>query len=117
MPARIWLGITQAGYFGTFLLLMLWYSWLAPSPTLPVSFVLLILGTPLLLPLRGLLHGRRYTVAWSLFLCLGYFTHGVTEAYALPEDRLLGGLEILFCLLWFIGGIRYIRASKLAEAA
>lgn len=109
---RLLYALTATGYFGTFTLLVAWYTWLAPSPHFPVSFVLLLLVTPLLFPLRGILHARRYTIAWSCFLALLYFTHGVVEAYTSPESRPWGLLEILLTLLWFIGGMAYIRAGK-----
>jgi uncharacterized membrane protein len=105
-------GLTVTGYFGTFALLLAWYAWLAPSPYFPVALVLLCLVTPLLFPLRGILHARRYTIAWSCFLALLYFTHGVVAAYNSPVTRPYGLLEILFTTLWFLGGMAYIRAGK-----
>ncbi|HEY9150143.1 MAG: DUF2069 domain-containing protein [Gammaproteobacteria bacterium] len=110
MKSTPWLVLTLGGYFGTFLLLVAWYGWLSPSLHLPAAFVLILLCTPLLFPLRGLLHGRPYTVGWSLFLALFYFTHGAVEAYSTPEDRLYGLLEVLFSFLWFCGGILYVRS-------
>ena len=109
MRCSHWLGLTLAGYFATFLLLVAWYGWLSPSLHLPAAFVLLLLCTPLLFPLRGLLHGRPYTVGWSLFLALFYFAHGAVEAYSTPVDRWYGLLEVLFSFLWFTGGILYVR--------
>ncbi|WJW76067.1 DUF2069 domain-containing protein [Thiohalobacter sp. IOR34] len=109
---RAALAAVLSGELGILALLVLWYGWLSPSPRLPAAFVLLLLGGPLLLPLRGLLHGRRYTVKWSLFLALGYFTHGVLEAYSTPADRWLALLEIGLSLLWFVGGIRYVRDTR-----
>ncbi len=109
MTSRLWLGLTLAGYFGTFALLVVWYGWLAPSPIFRPALVLLVLCTPLLFPLRGLLHGRTYTVGWSLFLALGYFIHGVVEAYSTPTDRLYGLLEVGLTVLWFVSGIVYVR--------
>ncbi len=106
------LRLAQAGHLATFGLLLAWYGLLSPSERLPTAFVLLVLVGPLLLPLRGLLHGRRYTVAWSLFLALGYFSHAVVELYSTPEDRLLAGGELLAVLFWFLGGIAYLRASR-----
>ena len=110
ITATAWRGITLGGYFALFILLIAWYGWLSPSSGLPTFFVLLVLGTPLLLPLRGLLHGRRYTYQWSLFLALAYLTHGVVEAYGTPGDRIYAGLEILFALTWFVAAIGYVRS-------
>lgn len=97
------------GYFGLFLLVVAWNAWLSPPTHLPIALVLLVLGTPLLFPLRGLLHGRPYTHAWTSYLALAYFTHGVVQAYAVPTERVLGLLEIFFSLLLFTGAIFYAR--------
>ncbi len=109
-PAN-WKVLTLLGYFSTFFLLLAWYGFLSPSAHLSTLFILLLLCTPLLLPLRGLLRGDTYTYGWSLFLALGYFIHGVLEAFSTPTDRVYGALEILFTLCWFLGGIAFIRSS------
>mgnify|MGYP001817296320 CR=1 FL=1 len=106
---RITYALTLTGYLGTLALLTAWYSWLAPSTHFPVAFVLLLLVLPLLLPLRGLLHGRRYTFSWSCFLALLYFTHGVIEAYSTAAARHLALAEIALSSLWFVSAIAYVR--------
>ena len=75
-------------------LLVVWYGWLAPPRFLSAPAVILILALPLFAPLRGLLHGRPYTVAWSLFLSLIYFTHGTVEAYSNGAARWLALTEV-----------------------
>ena len=108
---RFFYSLTLIGYFGTLIVLTAWYSWLAPAKHLPIAMVLLILIVPLLFPLRGLLHGRKYTFAWSCFLALLYFTHGVMEAYSDSVVRPLGLLEITFSTLWFISAMAYIKTT------
>ena len=71
---RLLYGLTLTGYFGTLILLTAWFAWLYPPTKAPVSLTLLLIVGPLLLPLRGLLHARRYTISWSCFLALLYFT-------------------------------------------
>lgn len=113
MPGSHFLhALTLFGYFGTLALLTAWYSWIAPSTHFPTALVLIIMLVPLLFPLRGLLHGRKYTFAWSCFLALLYFTHGVMEAYSSELTRHLGLLEVLFTSLWFIAAMVYIRTGK-----
>ena len=112
MSPGLWLRLLLAGHLGTLTLLVAWYGWLSPSPQLPVALVLLVLGLPLLLPLRGLLHGRRYTVAWSLFLAIAYFAHALVELYSSPADRLYAGVELVTTLTWFVSGIGYVRATR-----
>lgn len=112
---RGWYLLTLAGYFGTFALLVAWYAVLAPSPHFPVSLVLLVLGTPLLFPLRGLLHGRNYTFSWSCFLALLYFIHGVVEASHSDTTRLYGLMEIVFTTMWFGAAIMFVRVGREME--
>lgn len=112
MTPLAWQRIALIGYFGTLILIVAWYGWLSPPRLLSPALVVLVLGTPLLLPLRGLLHGRPYTYAWSLFLALGYFTHGVIELYSTPSDRLFALAELAFTLLWFSAGTQYVRSLK-----
>ena len=93
------------------LLLPVWYGWLAPPSVLSPRVALIVLGLPLFAPLRGLLHARSYTVTWSLFLSVIYFTHGVVEAYSESEARWLALAEVTLSLCWLVGGILFIRAQ------
>lgn len=102
-------GLVLGGYFGLLTLLLLWFTWLARPTQMPVSVVLLIFVGPLLLPLRGLLYQRSYTHAWTAFLVLIYFIHGVVEAWANPTERGLASLEIFFSMMLFSGCLLYIR--------
>ena len=110
--ARLFYILTLSAYFGIMVLLLAWYGWLAPPSIVPAQLALVALGLPLFAPLRGLLHARRHTVAWSLFLCLLYFTHGIVEAYSDAEARWLALTEVALSLCWLVGGIGFIRASK-----
>jgi uncharacterized membrane protein len=112
MPgARFFYGLTLLGYLGTLALLLAWYGWLAPSTHIPRSMALALLLLPLLFPLRGLLHGRRYTFSWSCFLSLLYFIHGVVEAYTSSITLHLGLLEVCLSSLWFISALIYVRIT------
>lgn len=108
--------VTLAGYFGLFILLMLWNVWLAPSEHFPRALVLIVLVGPLLLPLRGLLHGRPYTFSWSSYLALLYFALGVGELTR-PAERHLATLEIIFSLMMFVGAVLYARYRGREEKA
>lgn len=116
MPVHFWQRLALTGYFGTFALIVAWYGWLSPPQQLPAYLALLALGTPLLLPLRGLLHGRPYTYAWSLFLAIGYGAHALIELYSTPADRVLAALEFLLVLMWFIGATGYVRQGRARRA-
>lgn len=112
MNPRHWHWLLIGGHLGTLCVIVAWYAWLSPSPQLPTAFILLVFGIPLLLPLRGILHGRPYTVAWSLFLALVYLIHGLVEGYSTPADRLYAGIELVTAITWFIAGIGFIRSNK-----
>lgn len=111
---RFWRILALSGYFGLIALLLAWKAWLAPSPYFPVALMLIVLVVPLLFPLRGLLHGRTYTHAWSCFLVLFYFTHGVVEAVSNPPERTLAIAEIILSLMMFFGAVFYVRAVHAA---
>jgi uncharacterized membrane protein len=102
--ARLAYGLLLGGYFGIMLLLPVWYGWLAPPQLVTPRLALLVLGV--------LLHARRYTVAWSLFLSLLYLTHGSMEAYVNSAARGLALGEVALSLAWFIGGIVYLRSDR-----
>jgi uncharacterized membrane protein len=88
--------------------------WIDPLPKHEISIKLLLGIGPLMLPLRGLLHGRAYTHAWSMYLALFYFVVGIWYAAA-EADRLFGIFITLFSLVFFIGAMFYVRYRGRAE--
>ncbi|MDO8844467.1 DUF2069 domain-containing protein [Methylicorpusculum sp.] len=111
MKPSFYHSIAITGFFGLFALLMLWPTVLTES-RFPVAMILLLSVTPLLLPMRGLLHGRRKSCAWAAYISLIYIIHGTAEAYVNPAERSLALLEILFSLMLFMGATFYVRALK-----
>ena len=109
---RIAYGAALTGYFGLLTLLMLWNTVLAPSSRFPVAMILIISVIPLMIPLRGLLHGRPAACTWAAYLSLFYFVHGIVEVAAGPQERLLAGIEIAASLLLFFGAVFYVRFLK-----
>ena len=103
-PTRFSRYLTLISYFTLIGLLLSWYGFHDSSP---VTLIALLL--PLLFPLRGLLKGNPYTFAWSSFLILIYFIHGVVEAYANPAVRHLAGFEILCSVAFYSGAVLYAR--------
>ncbi|MEO1878526.1 MAG: DUF2069 domain-containing protein [Methylococcales bacterium] len=94
-----------SGFFGLFILLMLWQTVLAPSQNFPVVVVLLGTVAPLLLPMRGLLNANLKSCTWMSYLSLFYFTYGISEAYlsSSPAELCYASLEIFFSLLLCAG--------------
>jgi uncharacterized membrane protein len=112
LTARLSYPLLLIGYFGIMLLLPVWYGWLSPPQLISPRLALVLLGVPLFAPLRGLLHARRYTIAWSLFLSLLYLTHGSMEAYSNAAARGLAFTETALSLCWIAGGIAYLRSTR-----
>ena len=106
--------LTLVGYFGLMFFIFSWLLWIQPLPAHEISIKILLGVGPLMLPLRGLLHGRVYTHAWSMYLALFYFVIGVWYAGA-PQDRLFGLVICAFSLLFFIGAMFYTRFRGRAE--
>jgi len=89
-------------------LALAWELWLAPLR--PGGSWLSLKALPLLAPLRGLLHGRRYTFQWTPLLALAYFTEGVVRAWSEPPVRTLALLEIALALALFCCAVLGARA-------
>ena len=103
--------LSLASYFGLMISLLLWIIIGEHSDNYPI-FAWLIIGLiPLLFPLRGLLHGKPYTHAWTGFLLLFYFAHGIGEVYSACGLHLYASLEVIFSTLSFIASILFIRLN------
>jgi len=96
--------LSLLSYLALVVVLLTWYGLVDPAP-----LVLILLLLPLLFPLKGLLRGSPYTHAWSSFLILLYFIHGVVEAYANPPVRMWALLEVLASVTFYSGAILYAR--------
>jgi uncharacterized membrane protein len=93
------------------LLCLAWESVLAPLR--PGGSLLVLKATPLLLPLFGILRGKRYTYQWSSMFILLYFTEGVVRAWSdVGLSAQLALLELLFTLLFFVCAIYFARLSR-----
>lgn len=101
--------LALGSYFCLLALVIAWNVWLEPSQRFPRALVLLVMASPLLFALRGMLHGKPYTHAWTSFLALAYFAHGVTEGYVDAADRPYAGMEVLFSVTLFLGCVLYTR--------
>lgn len=78
--------------------------------------MLILKALPLLLPLPGILHGRRYTYQWSSMFILLYFTEGTVRAWAdRGASAQLAVIEMLLALSFFICAIFYARLTGTAR--
>ena len=105
---------TLASYFILLLGQTLWIIWLNPNnpePLIPITLSLLFIVAPLLIPLRGLLHGRLKTYTFvTLFIWL-YFIYGAWNAVSETQWP-LSVLQILCSLAIYLFAILYIREHK-----
>lgn len=98
------------------LFIPLWHLVITPLPAKFMSITLLVQVGPLMFPLRGLLHGKLYTHAWSMYLALFYFVVGVWYAGDV-STRSFGVVFSLLSVLFFIGTMLYTRFQGMAENA
>jgi uncharacterized membrane protein len=67
---------------------------------------------PLLVPLHGLMRGRRRTYAWATLFAVPYLVFALTELLANPAARWVAGLSLLLVFGWFCTMILFLRASR-----
>lgn len=95
------------------LLCVAWEGWLAPLR--PTGSNLILKAVPLLLPLFGILKGKRYTYQWASMFILFYFTEGTVRSYA---DKGLSShlamLEVLLTVIFFACAIYYAKFTRLS---
>lgn len=91
-------------------LCLAWELWLAPLR--PGGSWLVLKAVPLLAPLFGILHGRRYTHQWSSLLVQVYLLEGLTRATS--DDgmaRIMAILEVVLGLVFFVAVLIYSRQT------
>lgn len=91
-------------------LCLAWELWLAPIR--PGGSLLALKAIPLLLPLFGILHGKRYTHQWTSMFSLLYLTEGLVRAISDQGlSQVLAILESVLSTLLFLGCLGYARNS------
>ena len=96
-------------------LIALCLSWeIFLAPLRPGGSWLMLKVLPLLLPLFGVLHGRRYTFQWASMLILLYFTEGVVRAWSdLPPSSTLAAMETALAAGFYFAAIFYAKLTGL----
>ena len=70
-------------------------------------------AVPLLLPLFGILRGKRYTYQWACMFILLYFTEGAVRAWSDSGlSARLAGIETVLSLIFFVCAIFYARQTR-----
>jgi uncharacterized membrane protein len=93
-------------------LLFLCVAWeLFLAPVRPGGSWLVLKAAPLLVPVFGVLRGKRYTFQWSTLLVWLYFAEGVVRAMSDPGlSARLAIAEIALSLAYFAAAVAYLRA-------
>lgn len=102
--------ISVVSLIGLLIFCLLWEIWLAPLH--PGGSTLALKALPLLLPLFGLLHGKRYTHQWTSMLCLLYMAEGLVRMGSDPVgQRWAPLLEVVLAVALFGGCVGYAKAT------
>ena len=96
------------------LLSILWEIWLAPLH--PGGSWLVVKVIPLLLPVVGILKGRRYTYQWSSMLILLYFIEGIVRTFSnTGVASALARVETGLALVFFLAAMFFAKFSAPAQ--
>jgi uncharacterized membrane protein len=92
-------------------LCLAWELWLAPLR--PGGSYLALKALPLVLPLAGILDGRRRTYQWSSMLVLAYLAEGVVRAWSeRGAAQILAGVELALSAAFFAAVVAYARLTR-----
>ncbi|MBS3936132.1 MAG: DUF2069 domain-containing protein [Sulfuritalea sp.] len=91
-------------------LCLAWELWLAPLR--PGGSWLALKALPLLLPLFGILRGRRYTYQWSSLLIQFYLLEGLVRATTdHGAMQWLAMVEVALATAFFVAALAYARIT------
>ncbi len=92
-------------------LCLAWESVLAPLK--PNGSMLMLKSAILLVPLFGILRGKRYTYQWASMFILLYFTEGVVRSWSdVGLSAKLAYIEIVLTVVFFVCTIFYARLTR-----
>ena len=97
-------------------LIFLCLAWeLRLAPIQPGGSWLILKCLPLLAPLFGILHGRRYSYQWASMLILLYFTEGIVRATTdSGPAQWLAIAETALSLIFFGSTVAFARLTRAA---
>jgi len=109
--ARTWWLFASGSLIALIFLLVSWETFLAPLR--PGGSWLVLKAMPLLVPLFGVLRGRRYTFQWSTLLIWLYVAEGAMRAYTdTGLSARLAFVEALLGLAYFAAAVAFLRARR-----
>ncbi|MDP3439515.1 MAG: DUF2069 domain-containing protein [Azonexus sp.] len=104
--------ITSSSLIALIFLCLLWEGWLAPLR--PGGSWLILKAVFLLIPLFGILRGKRYTYKWLSLFIQFYILEGALRATSdtgLTQWLALG--EVVLATAIFVTTVLYIRATRI----
>lgn len=101
--------LSLLSYLGLIAYAMGWAIQLSGTPTERISLALLLYVTPLLITLRGVLHGKGRGLIWSSLVSLLYMLHGGVVWWTEPYLQHWGLLEMSLALMHLLSSSFYIR--------
>lgn len=102
--------LASASLLALIALSLAWELWLAPLH--PGGSWLVLKVLPLLLPIAGILKGRRYTYQWASMLILFYFIEGVVRMFSNTGlAAALARVETGLALVFFLAAMFYAKLS------
>jgi uncharacterized membrane protein len=102
--------MASTSLIGLLFLCLAWELWLAPLR--PGGSMLALKALPLLLPLFGILRGKRYTHQWTSMLALAYVAEGLTRAVSDHGlSQTLAMTETALAILLFAGCLGHARIA------
>jgi len=107
-PITFYRWLTLLGYFGLMAGIYSWHLLIHKTEPQLMSIIIVLQLGPLLFPLRGLLHGKVYTHAWSMYLAIFYFIVGVWYASD-SESFSFGIFVVVTSLMFYTGAMLYTR--------
>ena len=109
---RAWLAAC-ATLVALIFLCLAWELFLAPVK--PGGSWLALKALPLLAPLFGVLHARRYTFKWSTLLIWAYAAEGAARIYTdRGASAALAALELALALAYFAAAVAYLKTTRAA---
>lgn len=115
MKARHYQIISCTTLIALIFLCISWEGWLAPLR--PGGSWMTLKGILLLLPLFGILRGKRYTYKWLSLFIQFYLLEGLTRATSDQGlSQILACIETALAFTLFIASILYIRSTRLQNA-
>jgi uncharacterized membrane protein len=97
-----WTGAV-ASLVGLIFLCVAWELFVAPA----------LKAVPLMIPLFGVLHGKRYTFQWTTLLIWLYFAEGIVRAYSDGGlSARLAMAEIALAIAYFASAVAFVRSAR-----